>query len=179
MNNNPHVLRFLDSMAGHGEREAAEQFAQEHPLAESADPGAYFEWAKDVCAFLDGRYDDETVKAIRMDCACGPEAGGNAEIKSIYEKEKDPDRFIEKVNSLDLGFSLEYDGEAYYLIYPECYCPCVNSHPGKLSKAWCYCTLGYCRHMFEDIFGTEVQVELLASVKLGDPNCRMSIRIQK
>lgn len=31
--------------------------------------------------------------------------------------------------------------------------------------------------MFENIFGTEVQVELLSSVKMGDDNCR--IRIMK
>ena len=174
-NDHPQALCFLDSMTRHGQREAAEAFAGAHSLAQSADGNEVFAWAKSVCAFLDENYADETVRAIRMDCACGPEAGQNAEIRSLYESETDPRSFVEKTNALDLGFSLEYDGEAYYLIYPRCYCPCVNGDPGPLSKAWCYCTLGYSKRMFEEILGTEVRAELLSSVKTGGETCRIRI----
>ena len=66
-------------------------------------------------------------------------------------------------------------GDFYYLIYPQCYCSCVKRNPEQLSRTWCYCTLGYSKRMFENIFGTEVQVELLSSVKMGDDNCRIRI----
>lgn len=178
-NDNPNALRFLDSMAKHGEQKPAEKFAKEHALAQATDSGRVFEWAKNLCAFLEENYDDEKIRTIRMDCACGPVPGDNAQLRSLYEKETDPRVFVEETNKLNAGFSLEYDGEAYYLIYPECYCPCVNSNPEPVSRTWCYCTVGYSRRMFEEIFGTEVEAELVNSIKTGAENCRIRIRQKK
>ena len=176
-NDNPQALRFLDSMAKHGEKDAGEEFSEEYPLAKSADFSKKFKWAKNVCDFLEENYDDVTIKAIRMDCACGPEHGKGAKIKALYEKEEDPYAFIEKTNKLNLGFTLEYDGASYYLIYPQCYCSCVKRSVEQLSKTWCYCTLGYSKRMFESIFNKEVQVELVSSIKMGDANCRIKIMV--
>lgn len=177
-NDNPHMLRFLDSMARHGGKEAGEAFAAEHPLEESAGPGDTFEWAGQLCGFLNGRYSDETVKAIRMDCACGPEYG-KEKLREIRQEEKDPYAFAEKVNRLDLGFSLEYDGASYSMIYPQCYCPCVNQSDEPLPRAWCYCTAGYNKRLFEGVFGREVRAELISSVKQGDADCRIRITVQE
>ena len=45
-NDNPHALRFIASIE------------------------KKFEWAQNICEFLNDTYDDETIKAVRMDCAC-------------------------------------------------------------------------------------------------------------
>ena len=176
-NDNPQALRFLASMAKHGEQAAGERFAEEHPLGKSADISKRSAWAKALCGYLNDRYDEETVKAIRMDCACGPYAI-NGKLKALYEKSDGPADFVKKVNELDPGFSLEYDGTAYYLIYPQCYCSCVKRTDGQLPKAWCYCTLGYSRRMFETILGKETEGELLSSIKAGDTVCRIRITVQ-
>ena len=173
-NDNPNATRLYDSMTRHGKKEAADRFSEEYPLAAAADFGEQFDWAKNVCAFLEENCTDEEIKAIRMDCVCGPDPRNVASIKGVYQKENDPHAFVEKMNKLNLGFSLEYDGESYYLIYPQCYCSCVENG-GQLSKTWCYCTLGYSKRMFEGIFDRKVQVELINSVKLGDANCRIRI----
>ena len=159
-NDNPQALRFLASMAKHGEQAAGERFAEEHPLGKSADINKRSAWAKALCGFLDDRYDEETVKAIRMDCACGPYAI-NGKLKALYEKSDGPADFVKKVNELDPGFSLEYDGTSYYVVYPQC-----------------YCTLGYSRRMFETILGKETEGELLSSIKAGDTVCRIRITVQ-
>ena len=86
--------------------------------------------------------------------------------------------FVKKVNELDPGFSLEYDGTSYYIVYPQCYCSCVKRIDGQLPKAWCYCTLGYSRRMFETILGKEAEGELLSSIKAGDDVCRIRITVQ-
>lgn len=176
-NDNPQALRFLASMAKHGEQAAGERFAEEHPLGKSADISKRSAWAKDLCGFLNDRYDEETVKAIRMDCACGPYAI-NGKLKALYEKSDGPADFVKKVNELDPGFSLEYDGTSYYVVYPQCYCSCVKRTDGQLPKAWCYCTLGYSRRMFETILGKETEGELLSSIKAGDTVCRIRITVQ-
>ena len=176
-NDNPQALRFLASMAKHGEQAAGEQFAKEHPLGKSADISKRSAWAKTLCGYLNDRYDEETVKAIRMDCACGPYAI-NGKLKALYEKSDGPADFVKKVNELDPGFSLEYDGTSYYIVYPQCYCSCVKRAEGQLPKAWCYCTLGYSRRMFETILGKETEGELLSSIKAGDTVCRIRITVQ-
>ena len=175
-NDNPHALRFLESMEKHGEVEAAEKFFAEHPLAKSADFNKKFAWANDMCEFLDNNYDENLIRSIRMDCACGPEHGKGARIKDLYKKEDNQEVFVQKVNKLNLGFTFEYDGTYYYLIYPQCYCSCVKRIAEPMSKTWCYCTLGYSKRMFENIFECEVQVELLESVKLGSQQCRIRVK---
>ena len=176
-NDNPQALRFLASMAKHGEQAAGERFAEEHPLGKSADISKRSAWAKALCGYLNDRYDEETVKAIRMDCACGPYAI-NGKLKALYEKSDGPADFVKKVNELEPGFSLEYDGTSYYVVYPQCYCSCVKRTDGQLPKAWCYCTLGYSRRMFETILGKETEGELLSSIKAGDTVCRIRITVQ-
>lgn len=173
-NDNPNALRFVQSMTKHGQQEAAEQFAGEHPLSKSADARKKAEWAKHLCAFLEERYDDETVQEIRMDCACGP-YGMNGKLKKIYEKTGDPEAFVKEVNGLDMGFTFEYDGTSYTVVYPQCYCSCVKKMEEKLPRAWCYCTLGFNRTLFETVLGQEVRGELVSSIKQGDETCRIRI----
>ena len=174
-NDNAQARRLLESMTAHGEQAWAEEFSKNYPLSKSANAVKKAEWAKHVCSFLEEHYEDETVKAIRMDCACGPSKRFAEKLKKVYDTEKDPAAFAEKINQLKLGLSLEYDGNDFFLIYPVCYCSCVNKNEETLPKAWCYCTLGYTKRMFEIIFGKEVQAELISSVKTGDPECRIRI----
>jgi hypothetical protein len=82
---------------------------------------------------------------------------------------------VGKVNALNQGYTLERDGDAIFLIYPQCYCSCVKRVEKTLPKPWCYCTLGYTRRMFGHILGREVTVELLQSVKTGGSVCRIKV----
>ena len=176
-NDNPQVIRFLESMRIKGAEEAGVKFMESHPLSKAAAFDKKFEWAKNLCNFLEDNFDDDTIKEIRMGCACGPETGKGAKIKAIYDKEKDPYVFVQKANKLSQGFTLEYDGSSYYLVYPECYCSCVKRVSEPLPKAWCYCTLGYTKRMFENIFEQDIQVELVSSIKQGGTECRIKISL--
>lgn len=90
-------------MEKHEKHADAARFAEEHPLSKSAGVDKKFNWAQRVCEFLNANYDDETVRAIRLDCACGPELGKGKKIREIYEKETDLTVFAEKVNRLNQG----------------------------------------------------------------------------
>ena len=171
----PNLIRLMESMEKHGQKEAGEVFSKENPIEESADIKGKVEWAKKACAFLDDNFEDETVKAIRMDCACGPQIEWIQSVKDAYDASTGPEDFVEKTNALNLGYWLEYDGTSFYLMYPQCYCDFVNQVEDTLPKAWCYCTLGYTKKMFAYVLGKEVEVELIKSVKMGDKECRIKI----
>lgn len=175
-NDNPQALRLAESLKIHGKKTDAQELETLHPLSKSADFEKKFAWAENVCKFLEERYDEKTVKDIRMDCACGPEMGKGKKLKDIYAKESDPFSIVEKANKLNQGFTIEYDGTYFYLIYPQCYCSCVKRTDRQLPEAWCWCTLGYTKRMFGFILGRDVEVELLSSIKTGGNCCK--IRIQ-
>ena len=176
-NDNPHMIRFIDSLTKHVSQKDFDEYLSTHRLSKSASIDKKFVWAKSTCNFLMNKYEDDKIKCIRMDCACGPELGKGKKITEIYDKESDLFLFVEKVNKLNQGFQIEHDGESFYLIYPQCYCSCVKRIDQPLSKVWCYCTLGYTKRMFEYIFSRAVEVELLNSVKIGDDICKIRITV--
>lgn len=174
-NDNPNALRLVESISNNCGEDAAATFMKEFSLSKSASIEKKFEWAQNICDYLQEHFDDETVKSIRMDCACGPGLSKCKKLKAIYNKSSNPGEFVDKVNKLNEGYAVEYDGDAFYLIYPECYCPCVKRVDKKLPKIWCYCTLGYTKKMFDFILDCETKVELINSVKMGNENCRIKI----
>lgn len=172
---NPHATRLYDSLCRHVDTQTAERIAYKIPLSKSADADKKFAWAESVCADLESTFDDDKIKQIRMDCACGPEMGKIGKMKKLYQTCKDIDDFVLKANALNQGFTVESKDNALFLIYPTCYCSCVKRIDKRLPELWCYCTLGYTKKMFEHVFGREVDVELMESVKTGGSRCVIKV----
>lgn len=172
---NPHAIRLYDSLAKQTDEQTAERIVNRIPLSKSADINKKFAWAESVCADLQNAFDDDTVKKIRMDCACGPEIGKINKLRKVYQASSDINEFVAKANNLNQGFTMQNDGDVLYLLYPECYCSCVKRVATPLPEIWCYCTLGYTKKMFEHIFNRSVVVELLESVKAGGTKCVIKI----
>jgi len=172
---NPHSIRLYESICKHAGSETAERIAHKIPLSKSADFEKKFVWAESICAGLEKEFDEDTVKSIRMDCACGPEMGKIGKLKTLYQSSSGLDDFVEKANKLNQGFKIEYTDGALYLIYPCCYCSCVKRIDKPISKSWCFCTLGYTKKMFEHILGQAVTVGLIESVKTGGKTCRIKV----
>jgi len=174
-NDNPHTIRLYESIKKHSDERTAEKIAYKIPLSKSADIDKKFAWAESICADLEKEFDENTVKLIRMDCACGPETGKINKLTKIYRSSENLDDFAAKTNKLDCGFTIEYEEDCLYLVYPQCYCSCVKRIDKPVSKTWCCCTLGYTKKMFENILDRAVEVELIESVKTGGKTCRVKI----
>lgn len=172
---NPHTVCLYDSISKHVNEESAERIANKIPLSKAADIEKKFAWAESICADLDNEFDEGTVMAIRMDCACGPETGKISKLKKAYSSSSDLDDFVSKANKFNQGFTIEHSDNALFLIYPCCYCSCVKRIDKPISKTWCYCTLGYTKKTFEYILERDVTVELIESVKTGGSICKMKI----
>ena len=173
---NPHSVRLYDSIRKHADEETAEKITHKMPLSKSADIEKKFAWAESICADLESTFDEDTIREIRMECACGPTMGKRAKLKRIFQASSDLDDFVANVNKLNPGFTLEYAEDMLFLIYPCCYCPCVKRIDKPISKTWCYCTLGYTQKLFEHILDCKVDVALIESVKAGGDLCKIQIR---
>ncbi len=62
-----------------------------------------------------------------------------------------------------------------------CHCPLAASSitgtGAGVPAAWCACSAGYEKFLFDTVFGEETEAEVTESVLAGDPRCRFRIRI--
>lgn len=62
-----------------------------------------------------------------------------------------------------------------------CHCPLAASSitetGAAVPAAWCACSAGYEKFLFDTVFGEETEAEVTESVLAGDPRCRFRIRI--
>ena len=131
-------------------------------------------WVKSTMNRLERHFDRSTVKQIRMNCQCGY---GMVEklalVKELIESSSNLMEFANQDKARAAGLFCT-NGELY-LQFPFCPCPMLVDVDKLESDAWCQCTTGYSKVLFEQAFGCEVDVELLQSVKMGDTECLMKI----
>jgi hypothetical protein len=108
---------------------------------------------------------------------CGRQCQSKSFIKkarNLYEKSKSTDEFLDKMSKVYKH--LHKEGGRVYLVYPKCYCSQVNKIPkGKLSAAYCNCSRGWAKALFEGALGRDVEVIKEKSIIGGDDECRFRI----
>lgn len=176
INDDSHSLRLCESLNKHIGQSDADECASKLPLSKSADFMYKFKWAEQVCVFLNGKYSEDNVKKIRMDCCCLPPKNRMDKVKRLYVESADLDEFTVKYNAEYAGRSSVWhkNGDLYFS-YPTCYCSCVKRMNKPLSKTWCLCTLGYTKRLFDYVFDCDTKAELMESIKLGDARCVIKI----
>ncbi len=171
-NDNAHSIRLIDSLRRNIGNDAADEFEETYPLSKSANIEKKFEWARNVCDYLDGRYDSETIMTIRKECRCNDGKSIANKILKYLNKTDSIEQFVKAFNENETFASLEYISDNKILFcYPECYCACIKRVSGEVSRSWCYCTLGNAEGIFKEVFKKDIKVSLLESVKTGGDRC--------
>ena len=131
-------------------------------------------WVNAAMARLTSRFDTPAVKSIRMRCQCGY---GMEEKLALIQELMQASSSLEEFGALEesKAAGLYYENGELYLQFMFCPCPMLAEVDRLQSYAWCQCTTGYSKVLFEKAFGCEVDVELLKSIKAGDDRCLMKI----
>ena len=175
-NDNAHSVRLLDSLRRNIGDNVADEFKENYPLSKAANIEKKYEWAKNVCDYLDEHYDTETIMTIRKECRCNDGKSIANKILKYLNKADSIEQFVKAFNENETFASLEYISDNKILFcYPECYCACVKRVSGELSRAWCYCTLGNAEGIFREVFKKEIKVTLLESIKTGGEKCVIEV----
>ena len=175
-NDNAHALRLVESLKKNNCSELAEQLENQYPLSKSASIEKKFEWAKQASSFLEDNLEEETIINVRKACICNDGASKAKKLLKYLNKASDIKEFVDAFNKNENFASMEYLAENKLLFcYPECYCGCVKRIPEKLTKTWCYCTIGFAESMFGKVFQTDVKVTLKESIKTGADRCAMLV----
>lgn len=64
-----------------------------------------------------------------------------------------------------------------FLKYDKCYCELVDKGPERLPNTYCLCSRGWVVEMFETAAQRPVKVEILKSIKRGDPHCEFTVQL--
>ena len=134
-------------------------------------------WICRLMAGLDEHVDKEAL--IKVLEQCGRQCQSQRLIEKtrrIYEKSKNMDEFLDNFGKVYKY--LHKEGNSVYIIYPRCYCSIVNKIPlGELSAAYCNCSRGWARALFEGALKRPVEVTIEKSIKRGDKQCKFKITI--
>lgn len=178
-NDNAHSVRLVDSLRANVGQKSAKEFEEKYPLSKSADIEKKYKWAQNVCSYLEDRFDTEKIIEIRKACRCNDGSSIAKKLLKYWKTASSTAQFVEAFNQKETFASLEYIAEnKIRFCYPECYCACVKRVPKPLSKTWCYCTLGNAECIFRVVFGENVRVSLLESIKSGAEHCVIEVEWQ-
>ncbi len=131
-------------------------------------------WVRGSMRRLEDQFDAAAVKRIRMRCQCGYGMDEKlALLKELMANASSLEEFANQERALSNGMYYKDDG--LYLQFFFCPCPMLAEVERLESYAWCQCTTGYSKVLFERAFGCEVDVELKKSIKAGDEICLMTI----
>ncbi len=132
------------------------------------------DWVKSTMRRLEKRFDQETTKQIRMDCQCGYGMEEKEQfLTELVSMSSSREEFVNSEKAKAAGLFCE-EGNLY-LQFLFCPCPMLASVERLETSTWCQCTTGYSKVLFERVFGCEVTVELLKSIKMGHDSCLMKI----
>lgn len=172
----PEAVKLYRNVLKYSDARTAAEIAYGVDLPLCAAREQRMKWIDHISGGLERKFDENAIKTIRMGCYC-TEASKFEEtkawIKALYLDSKSMAEFVDKMNARSAGWYIE-DG-ALYTKFFFCECPMLEGVEALPTKTWCYCTAGYSKALFEDIFGYAVEVELLQSIKTGDDICLMRI----
>lgn len=131
-------------------------------------------WVKSTMKRLENKFDRETTKQIRMNCQCGYGMDEKLTlVKELVEASSNMEEFGNLERAKASGLFCKED--ILYLQFVFCPCPMLADVDRLDTDAWCQCTTGYSKVLFEKAFRCTVDVELLESIKMGHNRCLMKI----
>lgn len=172
------AIKLFENIKKHSTHKTAEEIAFGVDLPISPTKEECKLWVTHIISGLEDTFDDSTIKNILMGCYC--DEGGKLEenkkwLKEIYNSSQDIKEFVNRVNEHSAGWYIR-DGKLYTK-YFECACPMLEDMDRLKTKTWCYCTAGFAKEIFDNVFGYEVDIDVLETIKMGNDFCL--IRVSK
>lgn len=134
------------------------------------------DWVKSAMRRLESKFPLESVKKIRMNCQCGYGMDEKlALVKELMAGASSIEEFVSSDKARAAGLFCKDGG--LFLQFGFCPCPMLAEVEQLETSAWCQCTTGYSKVLFEKAFACQADVELLKSIKMGDPVCLMKITL--
>ena len=147
---------------------------QTEPSADDRDRGFSREWIVAAVASLETQLSKEETIVILEEC--GRACARKGAVKMAVECAGDLDKLLAGLRGWVGESNVRRAGNTITLVYKKCYCPNVRD-VDAVPAAYCNCSRGWVREMFETVTGKPCDVKLLSSIKRGDPECAFTVRL--
>ena len=132
-------------------------------------------WISSLMENLDRHLDEDT--RIKLMESCGRSCARQESIKIAESCLGDLESLVSRLGKIIGKQNASMEEGIVHLQYDKCYCPLVSKGPKILSDTWCNCSRGWVKEMFETAAEKPVKVELLQSIKRGDPCCKFILQL--
>lgn len=170
----PEVEKLFRSVQKHGSQDTAMKIAFGTELSKEASDAEKAAWVRHITHGLEEAFDEEAVKSIRAGCHCNDRLEDmKTWLGGLYRESSDIADFVARVNEHGAGWYVE-DG-AIFTKFTACECYMLRDVDSLESRTWCQCTLGYTKSLFGSVFGHDVDVELVRTIKMGNDFCLVKV----
>ena len=133
-------------------------------------------WISSLMGNLEKHVDSESLACVMEDC--GRDCARRSSIRPLAEAcEGDVDGLVSGLAKILGKDNCRREGDKVRVIYPKCYCEMVSKGPEDLPESYCLCSRGWVLEMFETAAGRPLEVEMLSTIKRGDPQCEIVIQL--
>ncbi len=171
------MMRLKHSLETTVSKEEADKIMSELFLPLNSAPEERAEWVDKLSALLESRFDENTVRDIREKCYCNE--NGRLEDTAKYLKDlyishnKNLHSFVNALNENGACWYIK-DNQLYTKMFA-CECPMLEKAKNTNSLTWCHCTAGYNKKLFEMVFESPVDVEIIHSIRQGFDFCLLKV----
>jgi predicted hydrocarbon binding protein len=105
-------------------------------------------------------------------------------VKDCWETSDSLDEFVDVLRERDIWYSLSKRDDGLYVIYPQCYCSLFRKNKKnskvleEIPSSFCYCSKGWLKELFENVFESKVEIEILETIIGGGIICKFRIGIE-
>lgn len=132
------------------------------------------EWISSWLEHLIERFGEE--ESIEFMEACGRDcAVRNGGVATAEKCRGDVEKLVAIIAEYTGKDSCYLKDNRVHLKLTTCSCPIVSKGPAELHKVYCHCSRSNVQTIFSTAAGKDVRVELLQSLKCGDPCCEFLI----
>ena len=133
-------------------------------------------WITSLMESLEERFDLRARTALMEDC--GRACARRSTVHPLADScDGDVDKLVGGLARLLGKENCSREGGIVRLKYPRCFCELVNNGPERLLDTYCLCSRGWLVEMFETAAKKIVEVDVLRTIKRGDPHCEFVVRI--
>jgi predicted hydrocarbon binding protein len=132
-------------------------------------------WVQKVTEGLEAHADPEVCARILEACGrqCAPK-GLIEKAREIHESSENVGEFLARLG--EIFEAVQVEDNKVFVVYPECYCEQIKGVPAEeVPNAYCNCSVGWVKAVFEGAIGRPVRVKLVSTVVAGDPECRFEV----
>lgn len=136
-------------------------------------------WVAGLLSALDAEVDRDTRARLLEACgaACAAHHDELDHAKDLPHLAGDLDAFVAELNQrVSWCGAWRREGSAIVSVCERCGCPLVREGLIELSPAFCECSSGFVKALFETALARPVSVSLEQAIGRGDPVCRFVVR---